>query len=199
MTVLTKVDIEKLLEEGEIVCRPAGKVNPNSIDVSLGSTFFRQNDTYDPVFPYQESKTSSFWLPGTLMEYKGKEIIQIDPQETILATTEQFIGARSRYTTMLKSKSTTGRYCLDVCGSAGWGDPGYIDRWAFPLRNNGNRTIFLLPGTWIAQIVFFEVSSPATSETGYTATGSYQSTDDIDELIAKWTPESVLPKVMKTR
>lgn len=198
MTVLTKEDIERLLAEGELVCRPEGKINPNSIDVSLHSVFFRAKLTFDPVYPYAQSTSESIWelQPAILIEHDGKKVITIDPGEVILATTEQFIGARSRYTTMLKSKSTTGRNCLDVCGSAGWGDPGYIDRWAFPLRNNGLRTVFLQPGTWIAQIVFFEVSTPTE---GYSKTGSYQSTDDIDELIKNWNPKDVLPKPMKTR
>ena len=137
--------------------------------------------------------------PGSLLDYHGKSYIQIQAQETILATTEQFIGARSRYTPVLKSKSTSGRNCLDLCGSAGWGDPGYINRWAFPLRNTGNRTIFLLPGTWIGQIAFFEVSTPLDTDNNYTASGQYQNTNDIEELIANWDPKSILPGPMKVR
>jgi dCTP deaminase len=200
MVVLTKPDIVRLISEGEIVCKPEGKINPNSIDVSLSSAFFRQEETYDPVIPYSPEIVGESCTPvwcsevGKLTNYRGKQYISIDAGETILATTNQFIGARGRYTTMLKAKSTTGRLGLDVCGSAGWGDPGYIDRWAFPLRNNGTRTVLLLPGTWIAQIVFFEVSTPDCS---YSQVGSYQSSDDIDTLMREWTPQSVLPKFMK--
>jgi len=191
---VSKPDLIRLLEEGEIVCRPEGKINPNSIDVSLHSVFFRQTMNYNLHDPY--GPKNDLWERGTLDE-EGR--INIDPGETILALTEQFIGARSKYTTMLKAKSTSARLCLDICNSAGWGDPGYIDRWAFPLRNNGCRTIALRPKTWIAQIVFFQITTPLSVDESYAKTGSYQNTDDIDKLIEDWTPESVLPKPLKLR
>jgi dCTP deaminase len=201
MVVLTKPDLERLIKEGEIVCIPPGKINPSSIDVSLGNSFFRQTMGFDPVIPYADSGATPLWVstPGELTHHEGKDYIQIDPQETILATTEEFIGARGKYTPVLKSKSTSGRNCLDLCGSAGWGDPGYISRWAFPLRNTGNRSIFLLPGTWIGQIAFFEASTPLDSEENYTSTGQYQNTNDIEKLMANWDPTSILPGAMKLK
>jgi deoxycytidine triphosphate deaminase len=191
MSVLTKCDIEKAIEDGEIICEPSGKINPNSIDVSLSNEFFYQTDIDMPCFPNERNvPDGNFWTRGDLTLFNDKEYIVIQPGETILAITEQFIGTKSKYTTMLKSKSTSGRYCLDVCGSAGWGDPGYVGKWAFPLRNNGKRTIYLRPGTWIAQIVFIAVSTPDDS---YLKVGSY------NQDFANWDPNSVIPGLMKTR
>lgn len=191
--ILGKADIERLIEQGTIVCQPPGKINPCSIDVSLGTIFYRQPEDFDPVFPYG----NKFWEsnPGVLDLHEGHECIRIDPGEVILATTEQFIGVQGKYTTMLKSKSTTARLCLDVCGSAGWGDPGYINKWSFPLQNKGMRSIYLRPGTWIAQLVFMECSS----DEDYTKEGSYQTSSDINTVMETWKPEDILPAKLKVR
>ena len=123
----------------------------------------------------------------------GTRIITLQPGETILAISEEFIGCRRSCTTMLKTKSTIARLGMDICGSSGWGDIGYINRWTFPLRNRSNCIIHLLPGTWIGQIIFLSVSGV---EESYVKGGNYQSTDDIDKLITSWEPEDVLPKYL---
>jgi deoxycytidine triphosphate deaminase len=197
---LSKPDLLRLLEEGEIVCEPRGKVSNCSIDIRLGSTFFRQEDTYDPVFPYEGSDTTPVWKPepAPLMDFNGAKVIRIDAGELILATSFEFIGARREHTTMLKSTSTFARMCLDVCASAGWGDPGYVNRWAFPLMNRGTRTVFLKPETFIAQIVFLNISTPLEEKEGYLQQGSYQKEAfDITKTIESWDPKSVLPKFLK--
>lgn len=195
---LSKNELIQYLKEGKIVSRPEGKINPTSIDVSLNSLFYRQKISCDPIVPYQDSGKDSVWEeePGQLVDFEGIPSIELQPGEIILATTEQFIGARNEYTTMLKAKSTLMRLGLDVCASAGWGEPGYINRWAFSLHNRNNRSVILRPGTWIAQIVFFKVSSPP--EESYSVNGSYQETDDIDKLIENWNPKSILPTHLRT-
>lgn len=141
---------------------------------------------------------NSLWVPtpqhavpaeklGKVADGIAKDIPLISI-ETILATTEEFIGSRVECTTMAKTKSTIARLGLDCFGSAGWGDIGYINRWAFPLHN---RTILLRPGTWITQIIFLTVTD---RELSYTQGGNYQSTDDFQKLIREWSPLSVLPK-----
>lgn len=118
-------------------------------------------------------------------------LIVIKPGETILATTEEFIGSRLECTTMAKTKSSLARIGLDCFGSSGWGDIGYVNRWAFPLHNKSNRIILLRPGTWVAQIVFMKVSDP---EISYTQGGNYQATDDFERLVKEWKPQHILPK-----
>lgn len=124
---------------------------------------------------------------------KDQNVIILHPGEIILATTEEFIGSRLQCTTMAKTKSSLARYGIDVCGSSGWGDIGYINRWAFPIHNRSNFPVILKPGTWIGQIVFLTVTD---KELSYTQGGSYQSTDDFEKLVKEWDPRSVLPKVL---
>jgi deoxycytidine triphosphate deaminase len=145
---------------------------------------------------------NSLWVPtpqhavpaeklGKVADGIAKDIPLI-PIETILATTEEFIGSRVECTTMAKTKSTIARLGLDCFGSAGWGDIGYINRWAFPLHNRTDRIILLRPGTWIAQIIFLTVTDRELSYILKAA--NYQWTDDFQKLIREWSPLSVLPK-----
>lgn len=178
----------------------------------IRSTYKEFTDTqygsYDEYVEEQMSKIhtppNSLWVPtpqhavpaeklGKVADGIAKDIplISIHAGETILATTEEFIGSRVECTTMAKTKSTIARLGLDCFGSAGWGDIGYINRWAFPLHNRTDRTILLRPGTWIALIIFLPVTD---RELSYTQGGNYQSTDDFQKLIREWSPLSVLPK-----
>jgi deoxycytidine triphosphate deaminase len=51
--------------------------------------------------------------------------------------------------------------------------------------------VILIVGQKIAQVVFV---SCGETNTPYSMKGSYQTTDNIDDLIANWTPEAMLPK-----
>ncbi|MEM3858073.1 MAG: dCTP deaminase [Candidatus Micrarchaeaceae archaeon] len=188
MSILSKKSILKLLNEGDIVIHPYDekKVNNCSVDITLGNYYFRQsNETEIDV-----NKNQRLWNDKPIYE---ENIIYLKPGELILATSNEFIGSRKKCTTMLKSKSTTTRWGLDVCASGGYGDIGYINRWAFPLHNRTNKIVNIKPGTRIAQIVFFYVTE---DEDSYTLNGNYQKTDNLEELISTWKPESVLPKAM---
>ena len=199
MAVVSRTLLKQLIKDGDIVVHPycEDAIGNCSIDVRLGEWFFVQNkEGY--IYPYNDELTKHPWYEKPrratmcgVESIKGP-VIRIDPGEMILATTEEFIGSRKQCTTMAKTKSTVSRLGLDCCASAGWGDIGYINRWAFPIHNRSNKTIFLHPGTWIAQIIFLTVSS---QEDCYT--GTYQTTTDIDQLVKNWDPTSVLPKTLK--
>ena len=126
------------------------------------------------------------------------KVILLGPQETILAHTEEFIGGRNHITTVMKARSSLGRNFIEVCKCAGWGDVGYINRWTMEVTNNSMyHKIPLIVGRRIGQIIFFETGEIRGK--GYSNEGKYQVTDDIEDMKASWSPDSMLPKMYNDR
>jgi dCTP deaminase len=126
-------------------------------------------------------------------------IIWLKPGETILAHTNEFIGGRESVTAMMKARSSLGRNFIEICKCAGWGDVGYINRWTMEITNNSRYySIPLVVGRRVAQIVFFDTEGICTAS--YEQTGKYQmSTTDVTELMKRWTPDDMLPKMYKDK
>ena len=125
-------------------------------------------------------------------------IIILEPGETILAHTEEFIGGKNHITTMMKARSSWGRNFIEVCKCAGWGDVGYTNRWTMEITNNARQyRIPLIVGRRIAQIIFFETGDIRQSD--YTQQGKYQSATNVDDIQKQWDPRSMLPKMYNDR
>ena len=95
----------------------------------------------------------------------------------------------------MQARSTTGRIGISACYCAGWGDPGYINRWTMEIHNLNEREHIVLPvGYRIAQIVF-STTGPVATEYAK-ASGNYQSSasDDLAAIKATWRPEMMLPR-----
>lgn len=119
-------------------------------------------------------------------------VIVLRPRERILAHSHEFVGVRTFGTTMLKARSSTGRIGMKVCDDAGWGDPGFVNRWTFELSNSNEEAIVIPLGERLSQIIFM-----STGPVGSSYAGKYQDSDDMDELIAKWSPYDMLPRTFK--
>jgi len=127
-------------------------------------------------------------------------IIVLEPGERILAHTHEFIGIRGDATSTMQARSTWGRNGVAVCLDAGWGDPGYINRWTMEIYNMNQRDAVILPvGERIAQIVFY-ATGPVNSEYSKLS-GKYQTAaaDNLAELIKSWGPEQMLPRAYKDK
>jgi dCTP deaminase len=100
---------------------------------------------------------------------------------------------------MMKARSSLGRNFIEICKCAGWGDVGYINRWTMEITNNSRYySIPLVVGRRVAQIVFFDTEGICTAS--YEQTGKYQmSTTDVTELMKRWTPDDMLPKMYKDK
>ena len=125
-------------------------------------------------------------------------LILLRPRERILAHTNEFIGIRAPGTTSMQSRSTTGRIGVASCFCAGWGDPGYINRWTMEVNNLNENEYVPLPLYYrIAQIVF-SATGPVATEYAK-ATGKYQSltSDNLAELMQSWQPDSMKPRSPK--
>lgn len=214
---------KKILEHmkaGTVVIEPFDRKNlaTSSYDVTLGEWYFREQPPKDhkKVYNlYSKKDTELVWntkphkaltakeaLKSFNFTYDGirpdDKVILMEPGETILAHTEEFIGGRGTVTTMMKARSSMGRNFINVCKCAGWGDVGYTNRWVMEISNASQHYIIpLIVGRRIAQIVFFDVGPIEKGD--YTSTGKYQTTQNLSALKKAWKPETMLPKLWADR
>lgn len=215
--VYSDTEIKKAIENGHIVQHPSAPelINASSIDVRLGHHYYRTDisgsgsQLYNPYD--EEDVNRYFGEPLEAMplneheELKDKlgisalkgidpnhPVIILSPHERILAHTHEFIGIKAPGTSSMQAKSTTGRNGIVVCKDAGWGDPGYFDRWTMEIQNDNDEYVPLPVGMRIAQIVFYHTG---VVERDYTkTTGNYQQHSELKDLIENWRPENMLPK-----
>lgn len=218
--IYSDTEIIAALKEGHIVCDPApARINGSSIDVTLGYYFYEAGGQGGNLFnPFDENdvkryfgeyKTAQPWRDvrqtisnsavAALDTINGIDddhpVIVLRPNERILAHTHEFIGILPPGTTSMQARSTTGRIGISACYCAGWGDPGYINRWTMEIHNLNEREHIVLPvGYRIAQIVF-SATGPVATEYAK-ASGNYQAniSTDLTAVKAAWRPWMLLPR-----
>lgn len=217
MGVYSNKEIKEAIERGHIVCVPfnGSHVNGSSIDVTLGMNYYRtdRGGATGVYNPFEENAVASYFGKVRKAEPhkewcdrnghklfdnipENHPIIVLEPGERILAHTQEFIGIKPPGTTSMQSRSTWGRNGVAVCFDAGWGDPGYINRWTMEVYNLNQRHSVVLPvGERIAQIVFQQTGEVDSDYSKLS--GKYQVSADIEELINKWSPEQMLPRAYK--
>ncbi|MDR0397815.1 MAG: deoxycytidine triphosphate deaminase [Candidatus Nomurabacteria bacterium] len=225
MGVYSNTEIVQAIKDGTIVCTPfnSDHVAEASLDFTLGYYYYRQeysdwSKVYNPfdvkdVERYfngpREAEKHSAWC-----ERHGQipfmnipldhPIIVLKPGERILAHTHEFVGIRAQGGACeVRSRSSLGRNGVAVCFDSGWVDPGYINRLTLEVYNLNQHAPVVLPvGERIGQIVFHHTGPVEGSyEAGRGGiSGKYQTSSNLDELIANWTPEKMLPRsYMDTR
>jgi dCTP deaminase len=216
--LLSRDQILKHMKNGTIVIEPFsdGNLKTTSYDVTLGPWFWREKhlDGRSAVHnPYDEKSTKFVWsgpFEAELVEDiskrvgqefrnipKGSCVILLEPGETILAHTQEFVGGRDICVAKMYARSSLGRNFVEVCKDAGWGDIGYFNRWTMEVTNNSRHyAIPLVVGWRVAQMVFYEVAPLVKKEIDYIGEGGkYQHSQDIEELKKSWRPEMMLPKM----
>jgi len=217
VSVYSNLEIEEAIKDGHIIFHPyqPQHINGSSVDVTLGEWFFR-TDRKSPVSVYnpfdKPAVDSYFGEPQKAITHKewceqsgskplaniplDHPIIVLEPGERILAHTHEFIGILPPGTTSMQSRSTWGRNGVAVCFDAGWGDPGYINRWTLEVYNLNERHSIVLPvGERIAQLVFFHTGEVRGSYENLS--GKYTLGTNLDELVKNWKPEQMLPRAYK--
>ena len=220
--VYSNTQILEGLEAGNIVIDPFKEKNLNgsSYDISLGENFYiiSRNDELKPALynPFDQDHIDKHFDGPHVAKSIGKlatsmgiekpnnipddaQGIVLQPGQRILGHTQEFIGIKNG-TSSMQARSTIGRNGVNVCQDAGWGDPGYINRWTMEIyNNNSEQRILLVVGMRIGQIVFYH-TGPVDGEYSHLS-GKYQSVDanNIEELVASWQPEQMLPKAYKDK
>lgn len=223
MSVYSNKDIFFAIENGTIVCTPFNEkhVSQASLDFTLGHYFYKQEHSEDSrVYnPFSASDVSRYFngpleaIPHALWCEKNgytlfenipedHPIIVLRPGERILAHTHEFIGIRGNGAAEVKARSSWGRNGVAVCFDAGWVDPGYINRITLEIYNlNQHESVVLPVGERVGQLIFH---STGEVEGDYSdgrngVSGKYQNSSNLDELIANWSPEQMLPRAYKDK
>ena len=219
MGVYSNTQIKKALSTGHIVIYPYIEeyVNGSSVDVTLGEWYYRtERNTHRSIYnPFDEFDVQRHF-DGALQAKPHKQwcdehglktfanipddhpILVMRPGERILAHTHEFIGIKAPGTSTMQARSTWGRNGVAVCLDAGWGDPGYINRWTMEIYNmNQHHSVILPVGERIAQIVFYETGEVEGEYANLS--GKYQtvSENNLPGLISSWRPEQMLPRAYK--
>ncbi len=222
MGVFSNRQIKEAIRSGHIVFAPYNEkhIAGSSIDVTLGHYFYRTERPSEGGFynPFDEEAVKAYFGGGPYKAEKHRDwakkhgrqlfknippdhpIIVLRPHERILAHTNEFIGIKAPGTSTMQARSTWGRNGVAVCLDAGWGDPGYINRWTMEIYNmNQHESVVLPVGERIAQMVFYE-TGPVDKEYKKLS-GKYQSdsSDKLEEIIANWRPEQMLPRAYKDK
>ncbi|OGL25307.1 deoxycytidine triphosphate deaminase [Candidatus Saccharibacteria bacterium RIFCSPLOWO2_01_FULL_48_13] len=221
MGVFSNIQIRQAIKEGHIVCHPFNDSNVagSSLDVTIGEWYYRTERTSSSGFynPFDKHDVDRYFdgphkadLHGKWAKANGRSLfagipadhrlIVLRPGERILAHTHEFIGIKAPGTSTLQARSTWGRNGVAVCLDAGWGDPGYINRWTLEIYNmNQHESVMLPVGERIAQMVFYE-TGPVEGEYKKLS-GKYQSAKavDIKKIIKDWRPAQMLPKAYKDK
>lgn len=219
MSVYSNIKIRQAVKKGHIVCHPYVDKNVagSSIDVTLGEWFYRTERTglsgfYNPFDPKDVNRYFAGPYKADIHDQWAKangrklfegippkhQIIVVRPGERLLGHTHEFVGIKAPGTSTLQARSTWGRNGVAVCIDAGWGDPGYINRWTLEIYNMNQHEAVVLPvGERIAQMVFYE-TGPVEGEYKKLS-GKYQSglSAGLNKLIRDWRPEQMLPKAYK--
>jgi len=182
--MLSDSEILEEIEKGNIIIKPFRKeqLNSNSYDVRLGEYYAVELNGFHIVYPLDEQSVKRHWKIK-----KTNSVIDIRQGETILAHTQEIIGARKNIATKMNARSSVGRLGISVCKCAGFGDVGYISRWTMEITNHSRYAWISLPvGMRIAQISFFRTGKVLNEYKGKYGQG-------------EWTPEDMIPKLWKDK
>ena len=158
--ILSDQDIMRALDSGRIDVQPspdAVQIQPASLDVRLGEELY--NPAEDAVVTRQDHHTLS-------------------PDTRYLGHTKETVSLPDDVAAQLTGRSTIGRLGIIVHKTAGWIDPGFSGQITLELYNHADRAVPLDVGQRIAQLVFFELSSPSS---GYD--GKYQAQEGITQAV----------------
>jgi len=177
---------KRIVEErqlGNVVIDPFDprQLGTNSYDCRLGEWYFQPTKFLDTIDFTDEEEARGFW--GEPL--RAEDSIVVKPGTTILAHTQEIIGARNGFTSTMHARSSVGRSGLSVCKCAGVGDVGYVARWTMEISNHTTCSIVLPVGLRICQIKFDYVG-----ETLKEYEGKYGQEDT-------WTPHDMLPRLYR--
>lgn len=173
---LSDRDIKRAIRAGRLVVEPYREeaVQPVSVDLTLGNKL--------RVF-----RSERYYLIDVKQEMPNlTEVVEIDelnpfilhPGAFVLGITGEWVRLPADLMGRLDGKSSLGRLGLLVHSTAGFIDPGFQGGIVLEFSNISPLPITLYAGMPIAQISFYQTSSPAERPYGHGTLGSkYQRQD----------------------
>lgn len=210
MGVYSNLEILRGIAERHIICYPLieDNIRGSSIDITLGHWFYECDaSTFpDAIFnPFDPTEVDRYFRLRQAEDFAPRQltgipadhpVILVKPRSRILAHSHEFVGIHPPGTTEMRARSSWGRNGIAVCLCAGWGDPGYINRWTMEIHNHNDEAVPLPVGERIAQMIFHRTGE-VSGHYGSGSNGKYQSSEDVAEIVHDWTPEAMLPRAYK--
>lgn len=128
------------------------RIQPASVDLLLGSEFMVEGLTY-------------------ALEDRG--IFILEPGEFVLAHTLESVCLPDDIAARVEGKSTHGRRGILIHATAGFIDPGFRGQVTLELTNLGKHSTGIQVGEAIAQICFYQLTTPALRPYGHDELGSH--------------------------
>jgi dCTP deaminase len=160
MSVLSREEILKAMENGDIVIDPfdPNNIGCASVDLRLSNEF----RFYKPGLHVLAVKEDVNYKDITeKMVLKEGEKYLLLPGQACLGITVETIKLSSKYCGLLEGRSRFARIGLFVHITAGFMNPGINNRQVLEIYNASNHPLELVPGTKICQFIFLELKGEA--------------------------------------
>lgn len=192
-----EIDICKDMTPAELKKFYAEYLQPASLDIPIGEHLWvvQQPSTGGGTQLFQRYASETLIDPAILdypedvfAPFTMEDTAVIPPKTTVLAHTEWAFKLSGKLAAQISTRSTAKRWGLDVCGSAGWVDPGYNNRLTLEVTNDNRHPIRIKKGVAYGQIYFIRLGEEATD----LYEGHYNTVEG-----KAWTPAHMLPHVLK--
>ncbi|HDQ00593.1 MAG TPA: dCTP deaminase [bacterium] len=151
MSILTRDEILKAIEKGEIAIEPFDEsmIGPGSVDLHLGSDFRIFKKVHDIIDVNDETSYEQV----TELRNAPQGIVLM-PGETILGITQERIRLATNICGWLEGRSRYARLGLLVHISASFMQPGIDNQQVLEMTNFSPMPLRIVPGTAICQFIF---------------------------------------------
>lgn len=166
--ILSDTDIKARIEKGDIKVDPLPDlgvaIGTVSIDLRLGHEFIVYKTTSRPYIDVKNQETFEN-LTEKVVKTESEAFV-IHPREFVLSATLERVELPLNLAGRLEGKSSLGRLGVVIHSTAGKVDPGWKGNLVLEITNIGTLPIMLYPGMRVCQLLFEQLSSPASK--GYT-------------------------------
>lgn len=155
-------DIRRLLDEGQIVVKPAPDLSTQlgscSLDLRLSHEFSVFEYNKFPYIDVRDPEQSRHVMKPVAVD-EGNPFI-LHPNTFVLAITLEHVELPDNIVARLEGRSSLGRLGIIVHATASVIDPGWRGRIVLELANHGQMPVALYPGMRICSVTFEPLSSP---------------------------------------
>ncbi len=161
-------DIIKRVKQGTLVIEPFCEehVQPSTVDLQLSSKVRIFNNFELGVVDLRQKED-----PTKEVEMSKRGFI-VHPNEFLLGSTVERFKIPLDLAAKIEGRSSLGRLGLIIHATAGYVDPGFAGNITFEISNISRTPIKIHAGMRIAQICFFQMSSPVERPYGSKELGS---------------------------
>jgi len=149
--ILVDWQLRDRIERGHIKIDPfdLSLIQPNSVDIRLGSHFVWYTQGEEVIDPYDKSSVTA----GIGEKYAESHVLK--PGEFILAETLECIELPDNIVATIEGKSSIARLGVTLHQTGGWIDAGFRGTITLEMANVNARPVKVYAGMPIGQLVFY--------------------------------------------